>query len=154
LANAPNRASVLESKLKVTTKALEEADKKCAKEVVATKLAADQVVKEGEARAIKAKKALAEVSKKQTQREEAIVKRIDDLSTSFGSEYFLAFQLGFFCFDATCADYDVFGMQQNKLERSTSSVKTKAKTLYSMSLACWNRTSGMPKMLSRKFDMC
>jgi hypothetical protein len=47
---------VLESKLKVTTKALEEADKKCAKEVVATKLAADQVVKEGEARAIKAKK--------------------------------------------------------------------------------------------------
>jgi hypothetical protein len=56
LANALNHASVLESKLKATTKVLEEADQKRAEEVAATKPAADQVVKEAEARAIKAKK--------------------------------------------------------------------------------------------------
>jgi hypothetical protein len=62
LANALNRASALENKLETTTKALEEADNKRAKEVAATKLATDQAVKEAEARAIKAKKSLAEVS--------------------------------------------------------------------------------------------
>jgi biopolymer transport protein ExbB/TolQ len=41
LANALNRTSALEAKLKATTKALEEADKKHVEEVVATKLAAD-----------------------------------------------------------------------------------------------------------------
>jgi hypothetical protein len=82
LTNALNRASALEAKLKATTKALGEADKKRVKEVAATKLAADQVVKETEARAIKAEKALAEVSKRQTQCEEVVVKRIDDLLTS------------------------------------------------------------------------
>jgi hypothetical protein len=45
LANAPNRASALEAKLKATTKALEEADKKHAEEVAATKLAADHAVR-------------------------------------------------------------------------------------------------------------
>jgi biopolymer transport protein ExbB/TolQ len=89
LANALNRASALEAKLKATTKALEEAHKKCAKEVAATKLAANQAVKEVEARAINAEKALAKVSKRQTQHEEAVVKRIDDLLTSFGSKYHL-----------------------------------------------------------------
>jgi hypothetical protein len=83
-----------------------------------------------------------------------VLKRIDDLSTSFGSEYFLAFRLGFFCSDSTCADYDAFGMQQNKLERSTSFVMRKAKTLYSMPLACWNQTAGTLEIFSRKLDIC
>jgi hypothetical protein len=86
LANALNCANGLEAKLKATTKAMGEANKKCAEEVVATKLVVDQAGKEAEARAITAKKALAELSKKQTQREEAVVKRIDDLLTSFGSK--------------------------------------------------------------------
>jgi uncharacterized protein YqjF (DUF2071 family) len=133
---------------------LEEADNKHAEAVAATILAVDQAVKEAEARAIKAKKALAEVSQRQTRREASVVKRIDDLSTSFGSEYFLSFRLGFFYSDATCADYDVFGMQQNKLERSTSSMTTKAKTLCLMPLAYWNQTVGTPEMFSRKLDMC
>jgi hypothetical protein len=61
LANALNRASSLEAKLKATTKALGEADKKRDEEVVATKLAANQAVKEAEAGAMKSKKSLAEV---------------------------------------------------------------------------------------------
>jgi hypothetical protein len=46
----------LETKLKASTKALGEADKKRDDKVAATKLAADQAVKEAEARATKAKK--------------------------------------------------------------------------------------------------
>jgi hypothetical protein len=56
LANSLNYATLLEAKLKTTTKALEEANNKCAEEVASAKLAADQAVKEVEARAIKAKK--------------------------------------------------------------------------------------------------
>jgi 4-hydroxyphenylpyruvate dioxygenase-like putative hemolysin len=77
----------LEAKLKAITKAMGEADKKHAKEVAATILAAGWVVKEAEARMTKAKKNLAKVSKKQSRREEAVIKRIDDLLTSFGSKY-------------------------------------------------------------------
>jgi Fe2+ transport system protein B len=87
LANALNRSSALEAKLKASTKALGEADKKHADEVAATKLAADRAVKEAEARETKAKKALAKISKKQSQREEAVAKRIDDLLTTFGIKY-------------------------------------------------------------------
>jgi hypothetical protein len=61
-----------------------------------------------EARSAKAEKALAEANQRQTKREHATVERIDALSTSFGSEYFLVFRLYFFCYDVTCADYDVF----------------------------------------------
>jgi hypothetical protein len=86
LANALNCASALEAKLKANTKALGEADKKCAKEVAATEFATDQAVKEAEARAIKAEKSLAEVLKRQTQCEEVVVKRINDLLTSIGSK--------------------------------------------------------------------
>jgi hypothetical protein len=65
LANALNCATLLEAKLKTTTKALEEADNKHAKEVAFGKLAANQAIKEAEARAINAKKKnLAEVSQK------------------------------------------------------------------------------------------
>jgi hypothetical protein len=62
LANALNHTNVLEAKLKATTKALEEAANKHAKEVAATELVANHAVKEAEARAIKAEKSLAKVS--------------------------------------------------------------------------------------------
>jgi biopolymer transport protein ExbB/TolQ len=97
LANALNRSSALEAKLKTATKALGEADKKHAEEVAATKLVTDQAVKEAEARATKAKKALDEVSKKQARREEVVVKRIDDLLTSIGSKCSFPVVLHFLC---------------------------------------------------------
>jgi hypothetical protein len=62
LANTLNRTKVLEAKLCVNTKALEEADTKYAEEVATAKLAATQAVKEVKERAIKAEKALAEVT--------------------------------------------------------------------------------------------
>jgi hypothetical protein len=74
LANALARVTSLESKLKTTSKALKEADEKCAKEVTAAKASADKAVKAAEARAIKAEKALAEVSQRQAKREEGVVK--------------------------------------------------------------------------------
>jgi hypothetical protein len=64
LANVLNRVKVLEAKLSANTKALEEADTKHAEEVVVANFAATQVVKEAKARAIKAEKALAEVTQR------------------------------------------------------------------------------------------
>jgi membrane protein involved in colicin uptake len=81
---------LLEAKLKTTSKALEEANKKPTTEVVAAMLATDQAVKDAEARAIKAKETLARVYQNQSKREEAVVKCIDDLLTSFGSKCHLA----------------------------------------------------------------
>jgi predicted site-specific integrase-resolvase len=77
---------VLEDKLSANTKALEEANTKCAEEV-----AAAQAVKEAEERAFKAEKALVEVTQRQSKREEAIVKHIDALLTSFSSKCYLVF---------------------------------------------------------------
>jgi DNA anti-recombination protein RmuC len=90
----------LEAKLKTTTKALKEADEKLAKEMSAAKNFIDKVVKEAEARATKAKKAFAEVSQRQASREEAVVKRLDDILTSVGSKCSLAFV--FYCFVPFC----------------------------------------------------
>jgi hypothetical protein len=98
LANALNHANVLEAKLKATTKALEEADKKHTKEGAATKLAANHAVQEAEARAIKAEKSLAKVSQSQSKCEEVVVKCIDDLLTSIGSKYHLILNVIVFAF--------------------------------------------------------
>jgi hypothetical protein len=87
LANALSHSSVLEAKLKASTKALGGDDKKRADEVAASKLATDRAAKDAEARATKAKKSLAKISKKQSQCKEAIIKHIDDLLTAFGSKY-------------------------------------------------------------------
>jgi Flp pilus assembly protein TadB len=95
LANALVCVNSLETKLKATTKALKEANKKHAKEVAAAKLSANQAVKEGEARATKAEKALAEVSQRQASREEDVVKWIDDILTCVGSKWFVTFV--FYC---------------------------------------------------------
>jgi hypothetical protein len=91
LANALNRAKVLEAKLSANTKALEEADTKHAEEVATAKLVATQAVKEVKERVVKAEKALAEVTQRQSNHEEAVVKRIDALSTSFGNKQCLIF---------------------------------------------------------------
>jgi hypothetical protein len=81
----------LESKLKTTSQALKEADEKRAKEVAAAKVSADKAIKAAEARAVKAKKMLAEDSQRQAKREEDIVQRIDVIITSIGSKFSLAF---------------------------------------------------------------
>jgi Skp family chaperone for outer membrane proteins len=100
LANALARVTSLEAKLKTTSKALKEADEKRAKEVSAAKVSADNAVKAAEARAIKAERALAEVSQRQAKREKDVVKRLDDILTSVGSKYPLAFV--FYCFIPIC----------------------------------------------------
>jgi biopolymer transport protein ExbB/TolQ len=100
LANALMRVTSLQAKLKTTSQDLKEAIEKCAKEVYAAKFSNDKAVKAAEARAIKAKKALAEVSQRQAKREEDVVKRLDDILTSVGSKYSLAF--AFYCFILVC----------------------------------------------------
>jgi hypothetical protein len=74
LANALVRVASLEAKLKTASKALNEAYEKRAKEVSAAKVFADKVAKAAEARAVKAKKALAEVSQRHAKLEEDVVK--------------------------------------------------------------------------------
>jgi ABC-type protease/lipase transport system fused ATPase/permease subunit len=74
LANGLACVTSLEAKLKTTSKALQEADEKRAKEVSAAKVSTDKAVKSAEARAIKAEKALAEVSQRQAKHEEDVVK--------------------------------------------------------------------------------
>jgi Skp family chaperone for outer membrane proteins len=93
LANGLARVTSLEAKLKTTSKALKEADEKRTKEVCATKASADKAVKAAEAMAIKAEKALAEVSQRKAKREEDVVKQLDDILTSVGSKFSLAFVL-------------------------------------------------------------
>jgi Flp pilus assembly protein TadB len=153
LVNALSRSSVLEAKLKASTKALGGDDKKRADEVAATKLATDRAVKEAEARATKAKKSLAEISKKQSQCKEAIIKRIDDLLTTFGSKYrLIAFSLVLTLF-LFILNGCSFMMQQNNLEKSLDFVQVKPKILYLMSLACWSRTAEMSGMFSSILDI-
>jgi Skp family chaperone for outer membrane proteins len=87
LANAFNHEKGLEAKLSASNKALEEAK---------TRLAAAEAKRiEGvaavEARASKAEKALAEANQRQSKREQAVLERIDALSTSFGCKCRLAF---------------------------------------------------------------
>jgi hypothetical protein len=108
LANALSHSSALETKLKASTKALGEADKKRADKVAATKLAADQAVKEAEARATKAEKTLDKISKKQSQCEEAIIKCIDYLLTAFGSKYHLIVSSLVFPLLFTCSQWLLF----------------------------------------------
>jgi membrane protein involved in colicin uptake len=120
----------LEAKLKTTTKALEEANNKRAEEVASAKLAADQAVKEVEARAIKAKKPVAEVSQKQSKHEEAIVKCIDDLLTSFGSKCRHAVIFVVLLLSICIPTVYIFVMQQRNLEKLSDYVKAQPKTFF------------------------
>jgi hypothetical protein len=103
LANVLTRVKGLEAKLSANTKALKEAETRHIEEMATAKLAATQAVKEEEERAVKAEKALAEVTQRQTKHEEAAVKRLNALSTSFGSKIFLIFSdcpfSTYMCFD-------------------------------------------------------
>jgi hypothetical protein len=86
----------LDAKLKASSKALEEAqtclgaaEARHKEELATAKQATAQAVKEAEARAATVEDALAKVGQKQSKHEEAVVKRLDVLSTSFGSKCFL-----------------------------------------------------------------
>jgi hypothetical protein len=78
LSDALAREKWLEAKVSADAKALKD---------VETRLAATK------ARTAKAEKALAEANQRQTKREQAVVERIDALSISFGSKYFLVFDV-------------------------------------------------------------
>jgi hypothetical protein len=71
----------LEAKLKITSKALKDAN--------ATRTSTKKAAKAAEARACKADKALAEVAQKQTNREGAIVQWLDAIVASIGSKFFV-----------------------------------------------------------------
>jgi hypothetical protein len=138
LANALSLSSALEAKLKASTKALGEADKKHGDKVAATNLASDRAVKEAEARATKA-----EISKKQSECEEAVVKHIDDLLTAWSCLYYLFVLNG-------CS----FMMKYNNLEKSLDFVRVKPKILCLMFLACWSQTIEMSGTFSSALEMC
>jgi hypothetical protein len=154
LANALNHATLFEAKLKTTTKALEEAENKCVEEVDAAKLATDQAVKEAEARAIKAKETLAEVSRKQSKCEEAVVKRIDDLLNSFGSKCHLAIIFVVLLLSICILTVYIFVMQQSNLEKLSEYVKAHPKTFFLTPLAFWNRTGRMSGTCLSEPDTC
>jgi hypothetical protein len=52
-------------------------------------VSAEKAAKAAETRAKKAEKALDEANQKQTKREPAVVERLDEISTSVGSKYFI-----------------------------------------------------------------
>jgi predicted nucleic acid-binding Zn-ribbon protein len=102
LGNALLRVKGLDAKLKANTKALEEAqthlaasEAKHKEEVVAAKQGASHAIKEAEARASTMEDALAKIGQEQSKHEETAAKRLNPLSTSFGSNCFLPLRLCF-----------------------------------------------------------
>jgi predicted Holliday junction resolvase-like endonuclease len=81
LAMALARVAALETKLKTTTEAL--------KDTNTAKVSAEKVAKAAETKAKKDEKALAEANQKQSKREQAVVKRFDEICTSVGSKCFV-----------------------------------------------------------------
>jgi hypothetical protein len=77
LATALDRVAALEAKLKTAIEVLKDAN------------TAKVSAKVAETKAKKAKKALAEANQKQTKREQAMVERLDEISTSVGSKCFI-----------------------------------------------------------------
>jgi chromosome segregation ATPase len=100
LGNALLQVKGLDAKLKANKRALKEAqthlDASDIEELAAAKQAAAQAVKEAEARAATAEDALAKVGQECSKREETTAKRMNDLSTSFGSKSFQSLKLYFF----------------------------------------------------------
>jgi hypothetical protein len=80
LAAALARVAALEAELKTFSEALKDAN--------TAKVSAKKAAKETEARAKKAKKALAEANQKQSKWEQVVVGRLDKISTSVGSKCF------------------------------------------------------------------
>jgi ABC-type protease/lipase transport system fused ATPase/permease subunit len=112
LATANARISALEVELKASAEALENAN--------AAKVSAERAAKSAETRAKKAEKAPADANQKQFKREQSVVKRLDEISTSVGSKCFLFivrhlldFHFADMCFTCLiCASV----MQQRNLE--------------------------------------
>jgi hypothetical protein len=77
------RIDTLEAELKTSTKAL--------KDAYATKVSAEKAAKSAETRAKKAEKALADANEKQIKREQSVVARLDEISTSVGCKFFILF---------------------------------------------------------------
>jgi Skp family chaperone for outer membrane proteins len=75
------RVASLEAELKTTSQAPKDAN--------IAKASAEKAAKTAEAKAKKAQKALAEVAKKQSNHEGAVVERLDAISTSVGSKFFI-----------------------------------------------------------------
>jgi hypothetical protein len=75
------RVASLEAELKTTSQALKDAN--------IAKASAEKGAKTAEARAKKAEKALAEIAQKQSNREGAVVERLDVICTSIGSKCFI-----------------------------------------------------------------
>jgi Flp pilus assembly protein TadB len=76
------RVASLEAELKTTSQALNNAN--------IAKTSAKKATKTAEAKAKKAEKALAEISQKQSNREGAVVERLDVICTSVGSKCFVS----------------------------------------------------------------
>jgi ABC-type transport system involved in cytochrome bd biosynthesis fused ATPase/permease subunit len=86
LATALTRVAALEAELKTSTEALKDAN--------TAKVSAVKAAKAAEARAKKAEKALAKANQRQSKREQAVVGRLDEISSSVGSKCFtLSFSL-------------------------------------------------------------
>jgi uncharacterized protein (DUF3084 family) len=81
LARALARVATLETELKTATEALKDAN--------TAKFFAEKAAKAVETKAKKAKKALTEANQKQAKREQAMVDRLDEISTSVGSKCFI-----------------------------------------------------------------
>jgi hypothetical protein len=130
----------LDAKLKSNTKALEEAPTRLAaseakhkEEFSTAKHTVSQAIEE--ARAATAEDALAKIVRRQSKREEMVAECINALSTSFGSKCFLPLRLYFpFCMNLCRPLY--FMMQENRLGKFSSCMKTKLKILYLMPLGC------------------
>jgi uncharacterized protein HemX len=81
LATAQARITALETELKASADALKDAN--------AAKVFAERATKSAETRAKKAEKALADANQKQIKRDQSVVKRLKEISTSVGSKCFL-----------------------------------------------------------------
>jgi hypothetical protein len=81
VARALARVAMLEIELKTATEALKDAN--------TAKVSAKKAAKAAGTKAKKAEKALAEANQKQAKREQAVVDRLDKISTSVGSKCFI-----------------------------------------------------------------
>jgi hypothetical protein len=115
------------------------------KDANTAKALAEKAAKTAEAKAKKAEKALAEVAQKQTNREGAIIERLDAICTSVAVSsssclYVLLKLYLLTCFSwLTCISV----MQQSNLERSRKFGLKVPKTICWTRLTCWSQTGGL-----------
>jgi hypothetical protein len=126
----------LEDELKASVQAWESAN--------AIKVSAEKAAKAAEARAKKAEKVLADAHHKQAKREQSVVKRLDEMSSSVASKCFF-----FACFPLVDCDFAYVclfvllctcAMQQKNLERYGDFGRRIPKTPCWMRLVSWSLT--------------